>query len=160
MKGFSKIALAAVIGVVGAGVAVRAEQAKAGGTMSPMSMASKPVMMTPDQLKWAPNPGNPAVKTAVLWGDMDKGPHGALHKFTEGLTVPLHTHSADQRLVVISGTMSMAGADGKEMKFPAGSYYTQPHTYAHVTKCLPGSDCVVLVVSNGKFDIKMAEDKK
>ena len=81
--------------------------------------AAKPVTMAPDQIKWVANPTVPGVMTAVTWGDMEKGPHGAFHKFTAGFTAPLHTHSANTRIVVISGTMSMTGEDGKEMKFPA-----------------------------------------
>jgi anti-sigma factor ChrR (cupin superfamily) len=116
--------------------------------------AAAPVAMAADQMKWVPNPDAPGVMTAVAWGDPAKGPHGALHKFVAGFTAPLHTHSSSNRIVVISGTMSCTGEDGKEMKFTAGSFYTQPNTYKHTTKCLPGSECLVYLEADARWDMK------
>lgn len=116
--------------------------------------------MTPDQLKWVATPDVPGVMTATAWGDPDKGPHGAFHKFPAGFSSPLHTHSSELRGVVISGTMAMVGEDGKEMPLPAGSYFHQPGNFKHVTKCESGSECVAFVVASGKFDLKPAEGKK
>jgi anti-sigma factor ChrR (cupin superfamily) len=116
--------------------------------------ARKPVTRPADQLKWVPNADAPGVMTAVTWGDPAKGAHGAFHKFVAGFSTPLHTHTANTKIVVISGTMAMAGEDGKEMKFPAGSYYTQPNTYKHTTKCLEGSECLVYLTADAKWDLK------
>ena len=54
----------------------------------------------------------------------------------------------------------MTSEDGKEMKFTAGSFYSQPNTYAHVTKCLAGSECLAYVEADGKWDLKPVETKK
>jgi len=148
MKRFSRIALAALIGLAVPAAALHAAD------------AGKPVAMTPDQMKWLPNPDAPGVMTVVTWGDPAKGPHGAFHKFVAGFTAPLHTHSANTRIVVLSGTMTLTGEDGKEMKFPAGSFYTQPNTFPHVTKCLLGADCLVYLEADGKWDLKPVEAKK
>lgn len=120
----------------------------------------KPIKITPTQLKWVPNPAATGVMMATAWGDPTKGPFGAFNKFEAGFTAPLHTHSASTRIVVISGTMAMAGEDGKETKFPPGSFYTQPNTYPHVTKCLAGADCLVYIEADGKWDLKPVEAKK
>ena len=109
--------------------------------------------MTPAQRKWAPA-AIPGVMTAVAWGDPAKGAHGAFHKFDAGWAAPLHTHSASTKIVVLSGTMAMVGEDGKEMKFPAGSFYTQPNTYKHITKCLAGAPCMVYLEADGAWDMK------
>ena len=147
MKKFCRIVLATVIYL-----AVPAAAVHAGG-------AKQPVTMTPDQMKWVPNADAPGVMTATAWGDPQKGPHGAFHKFVAGFTAPLHTHSANTRIVVISGTMVMVGEDGKEMKFPPGSFYTQPNTYKHVTKCLPESECLVYLEADKKWDLKPVAKK-
>lgn len=157
MKGFSRIALATLLCLAVPFVAVHAAAAKSGGAKP---VPKKAVTLTPDQLKWVPNPDAPGAMTAAAWGDPDKGPHGAFHKFPAGFTAPLHTHSADLRIVVISGTMAMAGEDGKETELPVGSYLYQPNTYKHVTKCKEGSECVAFVMANGKFDIKTVGEKK
>jgi hypothetical protein len=156
MRRIPLIAIVAVICLAAPAAALHAQGTKPAGAAKP---AMKPAMkhavtMTPDQLKWVPNPGAPEVMLATAWGDPAKGAHGAFHKFPAGFTAPLHTHSSDMRAVVISGTMSMAGADGKETMLPAGSYFYQPAGYKHVTKCQAGSDCVIFVTSHGKFDLK------
>ena len=156
MKRFSKIALATLICLAVPAAALHAADAKPAAKPA----VKKAVTMTPDQLKWVPNPDAPGAMTATAWGNPDKGPHGAFHKFPAGFIAPLHTHSSDLRIVVISGTMAMAGEDGKETQLPAGSYFYQPNTYKHVTKCEAGSECVAFVMASGKFDIKMVGAKK
>ena len=146
MRGFTRIALVALVAVVFP-VAVLAGD------------AGKPLTLSPDQLKWVPNPDVPGVMTAVTWGDPAKGAHGAFHKFKAGFSVPLHTHGSSNKIVVLSGTMSMAGADGKEMTFPAGSFYTQPVTFKHTTRCTEALDCLVYLEADAKWELKMEPAK-
>lgn len=161
-KGFSGFVCLAVFGVAaasfGADAAAKAEGAKAKPAMHAMA---KPVVWPAADIKWMDAPGAPAgVKMAVLWGDPTKGPHGAFHKFPAGFKAALHTHSADLRQVVVSGTMIHGEADGKETRLGPGSYLFGPHTEKHTTACDAASECVMFVEANGKFDIKMAEEKK
>ena len=163
MSAIARTAVAALMCLAVPASVLHAADAKAAATQHSAMAAkagAKPVMMLPDGLKWEPNPGDPTVKMAVLWGDAAMGPHGAFHKFPAGFLTPLHTHSAELRIVVISGTMAMAGEDGIEHRFPAGSYYTQPTTFKHTTKCLEGSECIALVVANGKFDLNPVDKQK
>jgi len=148
MNRFSGMALAALVGLAAPVATVYAAD------------AVKPVTMTPDQLKWVPNPAATGVMMATTWGDPTKGPFGAFNRFVAGFTAPLHTHSANTRIVVIAGTMSMTGEDGKEIKFPAGSFYTQPNTFPHVTKCLAGPECIIYIEADGKWDLKPVAAKK
>ncbi len=147
MRTSTALAVVLSICLAASGAALRAAEAK------------HPVTMTPDQMKWIPNPSAADVMTATVWGDPAKGPHGAFHKFPAGFATPLHTHSANLRIVVVSGTMAMVGADGKELQFPAGSFYTQPNTYPHITKCVGESGCLVYVETDGKWDLKPAKEK-
>jgi len=118
------------------------------------------VLVPPDQMKWSPNPDAPEVKAAAAWGDLAKGPHGAFHRLPAGFATHLHTHSSDLRVVVVSGTLIEASENGPETKLPAGSYVYQPHTVKHTTKCEAGSECLLFVVANGKFDIVPAAGKE
>ena len=152
MKGTGKLVLAALICLVVPIATGNAAGAKAGG-------AKSPITKTPDQLKWTPIPDGNGAMTALAWGDPN-GSHGAFNKFPAGFVAPLHTHSFDLRIVVVSGTMSMTGADGKETVFPAGSFYSQPNTYQHVTQCKAGSECLAYITTNGKFDLKLVDPKK
>jgi hypothetical protein len=119
-----------------------------------------PAAMPAADLKWTPNPNAPGVMTATVWGDPATGAHGAFHKFVAGFMAPLHTHPANHKAVVISGTMSVTGKDGKETKLPPGSYFSQPNTWPHVTKCLEGSECVIYVDSDAKWGLTPVETAK
>lgn len=160
MKGVFRTLLAALVVVLIAPAALAGEEK--GGTPKAKTGAKSAtlVTMTPGDLKWVANPENADVQMAVLWGDPAKGPHGAFHKFKPGFNAGLHTHSADMHLVVIAGTLIAATEGGPEKKLPPGSYEFQPHNAKHVTKCDAGSECVIFVVTNGKFDLVPAENKK
>jgi hypothetical protein len=160
MKGILRTILVALVLVLFAPAAL-AEEAKAGaGKAKPAAESAMLLTMTPDELKWVPNPANADVMMAVVWGDPAKGPHGAFHKFKAGFDAGLHTHSSDMRIAVISGTMIAATEGGPERKLPPGSYEYQPHGVKHVTKCDAASDCIIFVVSSGKFDLKPVEAPK
>lgn len=103
-------------------------------------------------LKWTDVPDNPGVKTAVVQGDSAKGPHHSFIKLPAGFSVPLHHHSADHYVTVISGTMVFE-ADGQEHKLGAGSYFAYTGKEKHTTKCEAGSDCVLFLDARGKWDV-------
>jgi quercetin dioxygenase-like cupin family protein len=143
-----------------ANAALADEPKAAAAKAKPAAASAAMVTTTPDQLKWVANPANADVSMAVLWGDPAKGAHGAFHKFKAGFDAGLHSHSADMKLVVVSGTVIAATEGGPEKKLPAGSYEYQPHGVKHVTKCDAASDCVIFVVASGKFDLTPAEAPK
>ena len=120
-------------------------------------------------LKWGDVPGMQGIKMAVAGGDPAKGASHFFIKFAPGVSAPAHHHSADHFVSVISGTMIMA-ADGKEVKLPAGSYFSYTGKKAHTTKCDGGADCVLFIDARSKWDVvpeaagktepKKAEPKK
>ena len=125
------------------------------------SSAKTAVIWPAGDLKWTEVPGGPpGVKQATLWGAPDKGAFGAMFKFPAGFSAALHTHSAEERIVTVSGTF-IHGPEGKpEVRLPGGSYLLEPANYKHTTACDKASECVFFLESKGKFDIKMVEEKK
>src|SRR5262249_49493083 len=105
-------------------------------------------------------PETPEVKIVDLWGDHTKGAFGALIKFPAGYTAPLHTHSADMKLVVISGTVIHTPQGKAPVNLPAGSYLLQPAGYVHATACSKTSDCLFSTEATGAFDLKPLEPPK
>jgi quercetin dioxygenase-like cupin family protein len=103
-------------------------------------------------LKWSDVPGNPGVQLAVLEGDPAKGPHHSMIKLAGGFAAPLHHHSSDHYVTVVSGTLVLT-VDGKDNKLAAGSYFSFKGKKQHVTKCEAGADCVLSVDSRGKWDV-------
>ncbi len=142
--------------------AVLAQGGEADKAKSPHKGGAKKFVVWPAaDLKWEPLAGAPpGPMIATLWGDPTKGAYGAILKFPPGFSAGLHTHSADLKIVVISGTW-IHGEEGKpEVKLGAGSYLFQPSHLRHTTACDKASECVAFFEASGKFDIKMVEEKK
>jgi quercetin dioxygenase-like cupin family protein len=142
--------------------ALLAQSAEAAKAKSPQSGGAKKFIVWPAaDLKWEPLAGAPpGIMNAALWGDPTKGAYGAISKFPAGFSAPLHTHSADHKIVIISGTW-IHGEEGKpEVRLGAGSYLFQPANRRHTSACDAASECVFFIESNKKFDIKMVGEKK
>jgi len=124
--------------------------------------AHKAIVMPAADMKWADMVGGPpGIKIAPLWGDYQKGAFGALIKFPAGTNAPLHTHTSDMRIVVVSGTF-IHGPEGKTpIRLGPGSYLMQAGGgYRHTTECDKASDCVMFADGKGKFDIHLVDAKK
>ncbi len=120
--------------------------------------ASRLVVMPAGELKWADlDPrGAPGVKIADLWGNHATGAFGAFIQLPAGFTVPLHTHTSDYKVVIVSGTYIQVPEGKPEFRIGPGSYFMQPGgNYKHITSCDAASECVFFVESKGKFDLKV-----
>jgi anti-sigma factor ChrR (cupin superfamily) len=136
--------------------------AEAKAKSAPPEAASRLVVMPAGDVKWADlDPGAPGVKVADLWGNHATGPYGALFKLPAGFAAPLHTHTYDMRVVIVSGTYIQAPEGKPEFRLGPGSYFRQPGgNYRHTTTCDTASDCVFFVESKGKFDLKPVDAGK
>jgi hypothetical protein len=155
------IALAMASALAAAALAQGTGPAKA--KIAPRSAASRLVVMPAGDLKWADlDPtGAPGVKIADLWGDHAKGAFGAFLRLPAGFAVPLHTHTYDIKVVIVSGTYIQAPEGKPEFRIGPGSYFMQPGgNYRHTTSCDKASDCVLFAESNGKFDLKLVDAAK
>ena len=118
--------------------------------------AGTPIFIPASALKWADlNPtGAPGVKIADVWGDHAKGGYGAFLKFPAGFLSPLHTHTYDIKIVVISGTYTQAPEGKDAARLGKGSYAFQPGgSYKHISGCDKASACVLFIESTGPFDL-------
>lgn len=122
--------------------------------------AGTPVVWPAADMKWVATPDAPAgVQQVLLWGDSTKGHFGTITKFPAGFSTPLHSHSANLKMVMISGTV-IHGPEGKpEVRLSAGSYLFEPAGYKHTTACDKAAECVFFMEGDGKFDLVMAEKK-
>jgi anti-sigma factor ChrR (cupin superfamily) len=130
---------------------------------APKAKASRLVKVAAADVKWTDlDPkGAPGVKIADMWGNHAKGAFGAFLKFPAGFKAPLHTHTSDYRIVVLSGTF-IQEPDGKDaFRLGPGSYLMQPGgAYKHTTACDQASECEFFVQSTGKFDLLPVEAPK
>ena len=136
--------------------------AQSGPASAKAKSASKPaasrlVVVPAADLKWTDlDPtGAPGVKIADVWGDHAKGAFGAFIRLPAGFAAPLHTHTSDYKVVIVSGTYVQVPEGKPEFRLGPGSYLLQPGgNYRHTTSCDPASDCVFFLESGGKFDLK------
>jgi quercetin dioxygenase-like cupin family protein len=87
---------------------------------------------SPAKSTFANLPGLPTCMTvAVLHGDPSKGPSTLLLKFTPGCSVPWHWHTANEALVLASGTAEAQMRDGQPMVMKAGDFLFLPAKGIH-----------------------------
>lgn len=127
----------------------------------PTAAAARLVVMPAGEVKWADlGPGAPGVKVAHLWGNPG-GAFGALYKLPAGFAAPLHTHTHDMNVVILSGTYVQAPEGKPAFRLGPGSYFLQPGgNYRHTTSCDAASECVFLLETKGPFDLKPVEEGK
>ena len=122
--------------------------------------AKKDTVWPASAIKWEDGPLKGS-KVAKLWGDwMKGGPYGVLVKFDAGLMNPMHKHSQDLKIVVVSGTFVHQPKGGAEAKLGPGSYLMQAGGQYHISGCAAGAECEFFMTSSDKFDMTPAEPAK
>ena len=119
--------------------------------------ADKTLLVPAGELKWQDVPNAKGVQIAPVQGDPSKGASHFFLKFAPGFSAPVHHHSANHYVTVVSGTLVLT-VDGKDHKLPAGSYVAFTGKKPHATKCEAGADCVLAMDVRGKWDV--VEPKK
>lgn len=80
-------------------------------------------VVSPSTSKFANLPGLPTCMTvSVLHGDPSQGPSTLLLKFTPGCSVPWHWHTANESIVLASGTGEAQMKGEQPMTMKAGDY--------------------------------------
>ena len=115
------------------------------------------VLLTPGELKWTDDPAHPGVKVAAVQGDPNTGPAHFFVKLPAGMSVPMHFHTADHWVAVVSGTLVLMPEGGAEKRLATGSGFGFTDKKKHTTKCAEGADCVLFVDARGKWDVVPAE---
>jgi beta-alanine degradation protein BauB len=91
------------------------------------------------------------------FGDVQNGKHGTFMKFTPGFRSLLHSHTFDYYAVVVKGVISNPEKGEKDSPLPVGSYWYQKGGEPHYTNCLSKEECIIFLVSDGKFDAQTLE---
>ena len=124
-------------------------------------MKKEAVLWAAENVKWAAmKNAPPGVMVANLWGDVSKGAYGALVKLPAGFDTPLHSHTHDMKLVIISGAMIHIPEGGKEESYGQGSYLFIPGGDRHITRIPKDEPCLLFQESGGMFDLKPVAEKK
>lgn len=127
-----------------------------------IAVASVPSIATADSkvmpkadLKWK-DMGIPGVAAVPLSGDMKKGASRFFLKYPVGFVTPMHHHTADHSVTVVSGTITLT-VDGKDHKLGPGSYFELTKKAPHVAKVEGNEEAVFLIQAKGPWDVVMAK---
>jgi anti-sigma factor ChrR (cupin superfamily) len=132
------------------------------GAALAQSSGGDPVFKRSGDLIWVElNPAFPGIRIVDLWGDHAKSGYGAFLEFPAGFLSPLHTHTSDIKIVVISGTYTQAPEGKPTVRLGPGSYAFQPGgNYKHISGCDKASKCLLFIESTGPFDLIPVEAPK
>ena len=112
----------------------------------------KMIYASPATTKLGNLPVLPSCMTvAALHGDFTKGPATILAKFTAGCKVPWHWHTANENIMLTSGTGKIEMKDGASHAMKAGDYAFLPGKQSHQFTCM--TSCTMYDLPDGAFDI-------
>lgn len=116
---------------------------------------AKSTVLPAAELKWT-TMGNAGVATAPVSGDMGKGPCRFFLKYPAGLVTPMHHHSADHHVTVVSGSLTLM-VEGKEHHLGPGSYFKLADKVLHAAKVEGKEDAVMFIQADAAWDVVMAK---
>jgi quercetin dioxygenase-like cupin family protein len=106
-------------------------------------------------LKWS-DAGVPGVATAVVRGDMTKGPSHFYLRYAAGFVAPLHHHSPDHYATMITGNLHLI-VEGKAHALGPGSYFALTNKAKHAARCEGSQPCVMFIDARGPWDVVVAD---
>lgn len=109
------------------------------------------VVIAKSDLVWK-DMGIPGVVSAVVSGDMAKGPSRFYLKYPVGLVTPMHHHTPDHHVAVVSGTLVLV-VDGREARLGPGSYFALTGKAPHVARVEGDEECVMFIQADGPWDV-------
>ena len=116
--------------------------------------AGKSVVVAKADLKWKAM-GN-GIAAAPVSGDMEKGTSRFFLKYPVGLVTPLHHHTANHHVTLISGSITLT-VGGKEHKLGPGSYFMLGDRAPHIAKVEGNEDAVFFIQAEAPRDVVMAK---
>ena len=120
-------------------------------TFSPAPEAAATTVTPMSDLKWSAA-AIPGVSTAVVEGDMTKGPSHFYLKYDAGLVTPVHHHSPDHYVTVMSGTLVLT-VDGKEHRLGPGSFFALTGKAKHAARVDGKEPAVMFIDARGAWDV-------
>jgi quercetin dioxygenase-like cupin family protein len=104
------------------------------------------------EMQFGQIPGLPTCATAsVQSGDPTKGPSILLAKMEAGCVFPLHWHTPNENLMMVTGEGRVEMKDEKPVTLRAGGFAQMPSRHAHQFGCAKA--CMLYVFSDAAFDM-------
>jgi quercetin dioxygenase-like cupin family protein len=111
------------------------------------------------QLEWGPCPAflPEGCAIAVLHGDPSKPNVDVFFKVPAGATIPSHTHTSAERMVLVSGQLKVTYAGQAPATLEVGTYAYGPAQHPHSAVCAAGAPCVLFIAFESPLDAMPVE---
>jgi quercetin dioxygenase-like cupin family protein len=140
MKQETSRTLAACLAVLISGAALAEETATG---------AIKPLL----SVKFSPDDDVKCLLSAVETGDPAAGRSTLILKASPGCVVPWHFHTAEEQLIIISGTVLAEMTDHQPTRLGPGGFAVMGGRMAHQFTCQGRSACLMIVAFDRAYDI-------
>ena len=125
--------------------------------LSPLAAAAEPALALTHKdpsLKWGPCPEflPKGCGIAVVHGDPAKPNVDVFFKVPGGSTIPSHTHTSAERMVLVSGELEVTYEGQKPATLKVGTYAYGPAGKPHKATCAKGDDCVLFIAFESPLD--------
>ncbi len=132
---------------------------------SPFVFADEPALaltFKDPSLKWGPCPDfiPKGCEIAVIHGDPSKPNVDVFFKVPGGFTIPNHTHTSAERMVLVSGTLDVTYEGQASTRLKKGTYAYGPAKKAHKAVCAKGDPCVLFIAFESPLDAMPVEGGK
>lgn len=106
------------------------------------------------QLKWGGCPPfiPQGCEIAVLHGDPAKPNVDVFFKVPGGFSIPAHTHTSAERMVLVSGTLDVSYEGQPTTRLRPGMYAYGPAGRSHSAVCAKGAPCVLFIAFESPLD--------
>ncbi|QOP41804.1 cupin domain-containing protein [Sulfurimonas marina] len=106
------------------------------------------------ELQWGPCPAflGKECKIAVLQGDPAKKNTDVFFKVPAEYDIPYHWHTSAERMVLVSGTMTVKYDNQNEEVLTTGTYAYGPSKHPHRAYCEKGESCVLFIAFEEPID--------
>jgi len=123
---------------------------------------AKALALTHDdpQLEWGPCPEflPEGCAIAVLQGDPGKENADIFFKVPGGASLPRHTHTSAERMVLVSGELHVTYDGQDTVVLRPGTYAYGPAQLPHEGSCATGDPCVLFIAFEQPVDAMPLED--
>lgn len=105
-------------------------------------------------LKWGPCPAfiGKECQLAVLHGDPAKKNLDLLFKVPGDFSIPHHWHTSAERMVLVSGNMTVTYDNQSSERIETGMYAYGPSKLPHTAYCEKGDPCILFIAFEEPLD--------
>ena len=105
-------------------------------------------------VKWGPCPEfmPQGCGLAVLHGDPSKSNADAFLRVPAGSEIPRHSHTSAERMVLVSGELTVTYDGQRAAVLKSGMYAYGPAKAPHKASCAKGAECVLFIAFEAPVD--------